>query len=180
MFDEPVETISTERLVLRPLRPSDAGPMSLYAGDVRVARMTTRLPHPYPPGAAEAFIESVRSGRLNEKVWAIDATPSDGAEFLGVIGLTKKEIPEFGYWVGPPFWNTGYASEAVAGVVRHTFTHSDTARIAASVFEDNDASARVLERNGFGVNGTHEVHSVARDGLVRARRFVLDREAASL
>ncbi len=48
-----VEVIKTERLVLRPLRASDAGPIRLHSSDRRVARMTTSSPHPYPPGAAE-------------------------------------------------------------------------------------------------------------------------------
>ncbi len=58
-----VETIRTERLVLRPLRASDAGPITLHASDERVARMTAAIPHPYPPGAADAFIEGTLSGR---------------------------------------------------------------------------------------------------------------------
>ena len=48
--------IATERFVLRPLRRSDAGLISLYSSDERVARMTTSIPHPLPPGATEAFI----------------------------------------------------------------------------------------------------------------------------
>ena len=44
-----VETIHTDRLVLRPLRPSDAGPISLHASDARVARMTASIPHPTRP-----------------------------------------------------------------------------------------------------------------------------------
>jgi RimJ/RimL family protein N-acetyltransferase len=44
--------IEAPRLVLRPLRPSDAGLMTLYASDRRVAEMTTSIPHPLPPGMA--------------------------------------------------------------------------------------------------------------------------------
>ena len=48
-----VPEIRTERLVLRPPRPSDAGPIGHYCSDPRLARMTASIPHPYPPGAAE-------------------------------------------------------------------------------------------------------------------------------
>ena len=103
--------IRGERLLLRPPRMSDSGPLSLYAGDERVAKMTAMIPHPYPPGAAEAFIAAATSGRSPEAIWVIDATPDDGAEMVGVIGV-KHGHAELGYWIGPPFWGTGYASEA--------------------------------------------------------------------
>ncbi|MEM6422901.1 MAG: GNAT family N-acetyltransferase, partial [Pseudomonadota bacterium] len=106
-----VETLTTARLVLRPLRPSDAGPMTLFASDPRVARMTSSIPHPYPPGAAEAYIAR-RSESGSEQAWAIDATPGGGADFVGVIGF-KPEAVEVGYWVGPPYWNAGFVSEAL-------------------------------------------------------------------
>ncbi len=41
-----VEMIRTERLTLRPLRASDAGPITLHVSDERVARMTAAIPHP--------------------------------------------------------------------------------------------------------------------------------------
>ena len=49
--------IAAGRLVLRPVRLSDAGLISLYAGDIRIAAGTRSIPHPLPPGAAEAFVE---------------------------------------------------------------------------------------------------------------------------
>ena len=63
--DQPV--IEAEGLDLRPLRQSDAGLIELYGSDERVARMTTSIPHPLPPGSTEAFI--LRS-------LAADATPA--------------------------------------------------------------------------------------------------------
>ena len=48
--------IETDRFSLRPLRRSDQGLIELYAGDERVAKMTTSIPHPLPPGTTEAFI----------------------------------------------------------------------------------------------------------------------------
>ena len=46
----------TERFTLRPLRKSDAGLLAMYAGDIRVARSTSSIPHPLPPGSIESYI----------------------------------------------------------------------------------------------------------------------------
>jgi RimJ/RimL family protein N-acetyltransferase len=169
-----VETIGTERLVLRPLRPSDAGPITLHASDERVARMTAAIPHPYPPGAADAFIEGTLAGRRAEEVWAIDATPLGGEELIGVIGYTP-ETGGLGYWVGPPYWNVGYATEAVAALVAHLFTSRRIERLDAAVFTDNPASASVLLNAGFRDIGGICIFSVARGAAVESRSFRLER-----
>lgn len=158
-----------KRVLLRALRLSDSGPMSLYAGDERVAAMTSTIPHPYPPGAAESFIEATLAGRRDETTWGIDASPDDGAEFVGVIGV-RKDSHELGYWVGPPFWGTGYASEACALVCEHFFA-AGLERMSAEVFFDNPASARVLTRNGFEKSGEGWAYSVARGMEVPVLRF---------
>ena len=171
------ETLKTERLSLRPLRASDAGPLTLFASDKRVARMTTAIPHPYPPGAAEAFIEATLKGRRGEEVWAIDATPCDGEEFVGVIGL-RTDPPGLGYWVGPPYWGAGFATEAVQTLSRHLFEARGLAALDAVVFTDNAASAAVLAKARFAEIGRTRVHSVARGETVVARVFRLERAAA--
>lgn len=171
------DVIETERLTLRPLRPSDAGPITLYAGDRRVAEMLTSVPHPYPPGAAEQFIASALNGRLGEQVWALDATKIDGPEFIGTIGMKRRTPPELGYWVGPPFWRTGYASEAAQAVVAAVMA-AGAPSITALVFAENEASASVLLSAGFHETGAAEDFSVARGGKVAVRRFALEFAAA--
>ena len=52
--DQPL--IQATRFVLRPLRRSDAGAVGLHMGDERVARATTNIAHPLPPGATEALV----------------------------------------------------------------------------------------------------------------------------
>jgi RimJ/RimL family protein N-acetyltransferase len=169
-----VETIRTERLILRPLRASDAGPLSLHCSDPRVARMTASIPHPYPPGAAEAFIEGTLTGRRSEQVWAIDATPTEGEELTGVIGF-KPAQAEIGYWVGVPYWNVGYATEALIALTAHLLDQRGLTRLTASVFADNTVSAAVLAKAGFRETGAAETFSVARNAAVAARLFSLDR-----
>ncbi len=168
-----LETIHTERLVLRPLRASDAGPITLHASDERVARMTTAIPHPYPPGAADAFIEGTLAGRRAEEVWAIDATPLGGEELIGVIGFMPKP-GGLGYWVGPPYWNVGYATEAVMALAEHLFASRGIERLDAAVFADNQASASVLLNAGFRDIGSTSIFSTARGEAVQSRTFRLE------
>ena len=158
--------IDAERFDLRPLRLSDMGLIELYARDERVARMTTSIPHPYPPGAAEGFVTRVMAPDRNEDVWAIDGTKSGESELLGLISLKKmdRNQSEVGYWVAPLFWNTGMASEAVQALVEAN--PQGNATMFASVFQDNLASARVLTHCGFAYLGDAEVYSVARDATV--------------
>lgn len=167
------ETLQTDRLILRPLRASDAGPLTLHASDKRVARMTTAIPHPYPPGAAEAFIEATIKGRRGEEVWAIDATPSDGEELIGVIGF-QSGPSGLGYWVGPPYWGAGFATEAVRALSVHLFQARGISALDAIVFSDNAASAAVVKKVGFAEIGRTRVYSVARGETVASQVFRLE------
>lgn len=160
------EVIATERLTLRPLRRSDKGLLEMYGADERVARMTRSLPHPLPPGAADAMIQTAQSDKRSEDLWAIDGSAKGLGELLGLIGLEQmdREQSEVGYWIAPAFWNTGLASEAVSGLIDAN-PHNDKTMFA-SVFQDNPASGRVLTNNGFEYLGDAEAFSVARKGPV--------------
>lgn len=159
-------TIAAERFVLRPLRRSDAGLVAMYTGDRRIAEGTRRIPHPLPPGATEAFIARALSDRRSEDVWVMDGSLQDHVEVIGLVSLTRmdREQSEIKYWVAPAFWNTGYASEAVAAIVAANPHRART--LFAEVFQDNPGSARVLTNNGFDYLGDAEVHSIARNATV--------------
>ncbi|NKX46044.1 GNAT family N-acetyltransferase [Roseicyclus persicicus] len=158
--------IETPRMVLRSLRASDAGLVHFYASDKRVADMTTTIPHPYPPGAAEQFVTRATRPDRTEFVWAMDAAEMGGSELMGLITLKQmdRDQSEIGYWVAPTMWNTGLASEAVRGLIAAN-PLGNTA-IFASVFQDNPGSARVLTNAGFDYLGDAEAFSVARNAKV--------------
>lgn len=158
--------IETERLILRPLRRSDAGLMELYGADERVARMTRSIPHPLPPGVTESFITRALSDDREEDVWVLDGSARGLGELLGLIALKRmdRDQSEIGYWVAPAFWNTGLASEAVRALVDANPQENRT--MFASVFQDNPASARVLTNTGFEYLGDAEAYSVARGATV--------------
>ncbi|PFG63785.1 RimJ/RimL family protein N-acetyltransferase [Thioclava sp. ES.031] len=165
MYQETISTqpvIETERFVLRPLRRSDAGLIEMYSGDKRVAEGTRAIPHPLPPGTAENFITRAQAEDRVEDVWAIDGSRHGMGELLGVVSLTRldDDQSEIGYWVGPGFWNTGLASEAVAAIIAANPQNART--LFAEVFQDNPGSARVLTNCGFEYLGDAESWSLAR------------------
>lgn len=166
-------TIAAERFVLRPLRRSDAGLIAHYGGDLRVARGTRSIPHPLPPGAAEALVERARSPDRAEDVWALDGTAQGLGEVLGLVHLARMDRAqaEVSFWVAPGLWNTGLASEAVGALI--AANPQGSRQIFAEVFQDNPGSARVLTNNGFEYLGDAEAFSVARGANVRTWTYAL-------
>ena len=86
---------------------------------------------------------------------------------MGLISLERmdRDQSEVAYWVAPPYWNTGLASDAVQALVEANPMNNKT--MFASVFQDNPASARVLTHCGFEYLGDAESFSVARDTTVQ-------------
>ncbi len=164
--------IAAGRFMLRPVRKSDAGLFAMYAGDRRVAEGTRSIPHPLPPGAAEAFVARAMQSDRDEDIWVLDGAASGLAEFLGVINLKRMDRgqSEVGFWVAPAFWNTGFASEAVQALVAANPQNNRT--IFAEVFQDNPGSARVLTHAGFEYLGDAETFSVARNAVVATWTYV--------
>lgn len=163
--------IAAGRFVLRPVRRSDAGLFAHYAGDRRVAEATRSIPHPLPPGAAEAFVARAMAAGATEQVFVMDGTSTGLPEVLGVISLKpmdgtpgKGGQSEVAYWVAPAFWNLGIASEGVRAMIAANPLKDRT--FFAQVFQDNAGSARVLTNAGFQYLGDAESFSVARQARV--------------
>jgi len=163
--------MKTERLNLRPLRDSDAGLISLYVGDERVALNLAVVPHPYPPGAAEAYIEYSRASDTDEIIWVIELNN----ELIGVISIHPKEDGRgnIGYWLAPQFWGAGFTPEALESVIGFA-RRNEFVQLNASVHQGNHGSARVLIKEGFEYIGDTESHSIPRGGMVKSWKYCLD------
>jgi RimJ/RimL family protein N-acetyltransferase len=172
------EHLKTERLLLRPFRPVDAEAVQTLCANWKVARMTTRIAHPYPEGAAALWIasHSEAGARDEEHTLCIER---DG-EPIGAVGLRKTadRVYEVGYWIGEPWWGRGYATEAAARLLRFAFRELGAARATSGHFLDNPASGRVLEKCGFAYTGEDREWSEARGEEVAVRRFELNRGTA--
>ena len=172
------EHLKTERLLLRPCQSADAAAVQTLCTNWKVARMTSRIAHPYPAGAAALWIASHGEARARdeEHTFCIEL---DG-EPVGVVGLRKTadRVHELGYWIGEPWWGRGYATEAAARLLRFAFRELGAARLTSGHFLDNPASGRVLEKCGFAYTGEDSEWSEARGEEVALRRFELNRETA--
>jgi 8-oxo-dGTP diphosphatase len=164
--------IETARLQLRPPRPDDVDWIERLLGDEEVARFTARIPHPYPPGEAAAYLASM--GAPDEPSFVIQRR--ENGKPIGMIGFKVKDRQAVaGYWIGRAFWNKGFGTEAVAAVADHAFSRFDISCIKASIVPENGASIRTLERNGFMPSGTGEIDAPARGGKMQVEWRRLDR-----
>ena len=76
--------LESERLILRPPGPSDVPAMAVWLGDYDVAKMTSRVPHPY----GEARCRGFRRAPANKHRFAIQR--KDDGLFMGMIGLHPR------------------------------------------------------------------------------------------
>jgi 8-oxo-dGTP diphosphatase len=160
--------LESSRLILRPPRPCDIHSITTWLGDYDVARMTSRVPHPYNEGDAEAFLA------LAEKNRFVIQRKGD-LMFLGMIGLGTRDDSEFGYWLGKPFWGFGYATEAAHRLVSYAFEALDMETVHAGWFYDNPASGNVLSKLGARHNGSEMRDCKARGMAVLCHDMLLTR-----
>jgi ribosomal-protein-alanine N-acetyltransferase len=156
----PPPVLHTERLVLRPFRAEDASVVQQLAGAREVADTTLSIPHPYDDSMAEQWIATHQASweRGEQLHYAITL---GGKGLIGAIGLTIVPAhgrAELGYWIGVPYWNRGYASEAARAIVAFGFDSLGLHRICATHFVRNPASGRVMLNAGMKQEGIHREH----------------------
>jgi len=157
--------LATERLLLRPFAMDDAPSVQRLAAAYEVAEGTLLIPHPYPEGAAAAWISKPRDA--NHHVFAI--TERDVDEAIGAVGLEVEpthDRGEIGYWLGVPYWNRGYVTEAVRAVLGFAFESLRLNRVFAMHFSRNPASGRVMQKAGMRHEGSMRQHIKKWDAYV--------------
>ncbi len=161
----PQPELETERLLLRAFRPEDAAVVQRLAGEREVADTTLTIPHPYLDGMAESWIATHAEAWERQERLTLAMTAAQ----LGVIGAISLHLrpvhrrAELGYWVGRPFWNRGFATEAARAVIAFGFEALGLNRIHASHLTRNPASGRVMAKAGMRLEGTFRQHVIKWD-----------------
>ncbi|MEU3714388.1 GNAT family N-acetyltransferase [Streptomyces catenulae] len=154
-------TLTTERLLLRPFRPSDAPAVHTACQDPDIPRWTS-VPSPYTVRDAEHF-----TGVFSPQGWRADSDLSfavltrDAETLVGAVGLVRLERlrtperqAELGYWTAREQRGKGYTAEAAAAVVRWAFCELGVERLEWRAEAGNHGSWAVARRTGFHREGT--------------------------
>ena len=144
--------IRTERLILRPIRRSDAKAMYDYAHDADVARYVLWEPHRSILDTHEAIRDIKRQYRHGwPSSFAIALAEND--QIIGTIGYmwlnSENSSAEIGYSLSKRYWNQGYMTEALKAVIDYSFQQLKLHRIEAQHDIRNPGSGRVMQKAGM-------------------------------
>ena len=150
--------IKTERLILRPFMLADAPEVQRLVSERDIAATTINIPHPYEDGIAEDWIKTHEQKFEQGESVSFAITHREQGFLIGAIGLDIEypngESRQLGYWIGKPYWNQGYCTEAARAVVKYGFDALHLNRIFARHFGSNPASGRVMQKTGMKYEGT--------------------------
>jgi RimJ/RimL family protein N-acetyltransferase len=141
--------IETERLILTPASAAYVDQVIPLINDFDIARMTSRIPHPYGEAEAVAFRETL--GRMDGARDSLFQIETRDGELIGAVGADQSDgpFPEIGYWIARAHWGRGYATEAAAAMRDWARRVFGCRAVVAGHFADNAASGRVLIKCGF-------------------------------
>jgi RimJ/RimL family protein N-acetyltransferase len=170
----PLKVIKTERLLIRPVRISDA-PLMHEAMKTSFNELKEWMPW-------AQSLASLRDTEVylahGERLWASPA--HDGVEqplqimdptnriYYGATGIkpANLSIPSFeiGYWVNQPYANKGIITEAMNALTRFLFQVLKAKRVEINCEEDNTKSSKVAIRLNYDLEGTLRNHRLNASG----------------
>jgi RimJ/RimL family protein N-acetyltransferase len=163
---------------LREILIDDAWVITQLLMNYNVSKHLWEAPHPYSIEDALEFIKCANTYFKTMKAlhFAIESkiTPRtrNKLEFVGTISVKNIDLlnkkADLGYWIGEQYWGRGIASECLKLVIDYAFSAElGMKQLCAYVFPENEASIRVLEKNGMNKIGeVIEYHkSSARDRI---------------
>lgn len=150
--------ISSERLLLRPIRLADVTALHRLWTDEHVRRFLW-------DGKVVPFEQTAAIVERNETlfqesgfgIWGV--RQHNDSELIGFAGYWHFHAPprlELLFGVGADYWDRGIATEAGNCVIRYAFETLRLNTIEASTDVDNVASIRVLEKLGLSLS-RHDV-----------------------
>ena len=141
------------------------------------AALGVHVPDGWPPGEYDEHAIRWLLDRLSAQPEAagwfawyalFTAEPGAMAHLVAAGGYTgppdENGVVEIGYSVVPAFGRQGIATEMVTALVQHAFTDARVTHVIAHTYPSNVASIRVLEKNGFVLEGPGKEEGTIRYG----------------
>jgi [ribosomal protein S5]-alanine N-acetyltransferase len=154
-----IPTLSTPRLLLRPLELADAAQAQLLFPRWEIVRyMKAVVPWPYPPDGALTYYRGVALPAMERgEAWHWSLRLHEAPEQLvGQISLRRGERENRGFWVGLAWQRRGLATEACAAVNAFWFEILGFPALRVGKAAANEPSRRISLREGMRLVGTEE------------------------
>lgn len=166
--------LDTPRLILRPMRPDDVGPLHALFGDP--AFMTAFDSPPYSESETRAWVDRNLEHQRRHGFGLFTLVEKLTATVVGDCGFELMEVDgrpeiELGYDLARSHWGRGLASEAAAAALEHGFSSLGFERIVSLIRRGNARSVAVARRIGMRADGWVDRGSVAYE------RFAIERDA---
>ena len=149
-------TIETKRLILRPVKTSDAKDLFSYAKDPKVSEHVLWDAH-RSLSDSRAFIRSMKHQYRQGFPGSFAIVLRSNQKMIGTIGFMSihrdYHSAEIGYSLSREYWNCGYMTEALNEVLDYAFEVLHLNRIEAQHELSNPASGRVMEKCGMCFEG---------------------------
>ncbi|MEQ8142263.1 GNAT family N-acetyltransferase [Streptomyces sp. OP7] len=145
-------SISTERLVLRPLDVDDVPALAAMMNDEQVGAWTD-VPQPFSEEAARAWItEDAPAARASGRGLDLAVTEFLTQRLVGVIRLAGTDwhvrSTVLSYIIAPWARGEGYASEAALATAQWLFGDQKLERVELRTAADNAAAQQVAQKIG--------------------------------
>jgi len=152
-------TLTTDRLILRPIELGDADSIFEYAKNPNVSKLTLWEPHSSTQDSLDYikdYIFDYYSKGVPEPLGI--ALKNNPQKIIGTVGCfwTSKQAKamELAYAVAENYWGQGLVAEASQAVMNYCFKEFALKRIQARCKVENEASARVMQKVGMIFEGT--------------------------
>jgi ribosomal-protein-alanine N-acetyltransferase len=146
-----IPTLETARLILRPLREADFADYFEYAQDPAVASGGMWRPYASEDDARADFMRLISFYPRGFMWWALE--DKAGGKMIGRCQLDRYDPDdaraEISCALHRGYWGRGYMREAAEQVARYGFEILKLNRLSATVFPDNTASVRILQKLGM-------------------------------
>jgi ribosomal-protein-alanine N-acetyltransferase len=175
-------TLSTPRLLLRPLSPADAPAMQAYSQDPELSAQMTWEPH-RSLADSQRFIEQVvLPGYARGVPRALGLSlREDPAGLIGSIGADwlpdRPGSLNLGYVLAKAQWGKGLMTEAGRAFIAHCFEALPAERLEAICTEGNTRSAAALLRMGLAYEGLKPEPASIKGTEHRMQVYALTRDA---
>jgi len=109
------------------------------------------IPHPYGVGAAYKWISTLDEKWKNREKAEYAILLKENAQYIGGISFVEinGDEAEIGYWIGVPYWNNGFCTEAGKLLIEYGLSKMTLRKITAMHLSTNPNSGRVLKKLGL-------------------------------